>query len=78
MICDLLSAVSFVKEPDFYGPKHKRSRLDLGGPNWKRKTNREEVVHRPQESPAHPQYAAWAKMMTPPEKFENLLVTSAA
>ena len=76
MICNVLPAVSFVKEPDFYGPKHKRSTSDLGGP--KHPFDLEEGVHRLQESSAHPQYAAWARMMTPPDKYEGPLVISAA
>ena len=72
-------AVSFVKKPDFFGPKHKRSAtslLYLGDPEHP--TNRETAMQNLQDGSAHPQYAAWARMMTPPDKYEQMPVVSAA
>ena len=67
-----------MKDPDFYGPKQNASRSDLRGPGGltHRGELKEAGLHRLQDSSVHPQYAAWAKMMTPPDIDEPM--TSAA
>ena len=65
-----LCAVSFVEKPDFYGPKHKQNAPHSDG--LKRLGIREEALQRLQDSSAHPQYAAWAKMMTPPDGYREM------
>ena len=65
-----LCAVSFVKKPDFYGPKQKQNAPHSD--SHKRVGNREEALQRLQDGSAHPQYAAWAKMMTAPDEYRQL------
>jgi len=69
-----LCAVSFVKKPDFYGPKQKQNAPHSD--RLKRLGNREEALQRLQDSSAHPQYAAWAKMMTAPDEYRQMPSTA--
>jgi len=69
-----LYAVSFVKKPDFHGPKQTQNAPHSDG--LKRLGNREEALQSLQDSFAHPQYAAWAKMMTAPDEYRQMPSTA--
>ena len=69
-------AVSFVTEPDFYGPKNKQNRPQLQAGQQTRGQQALQLQAELQEGPAHPQYAAWARMMTPPDENRQTLLMS--
>lgn len=68
---NILCAVSFVKKPDFYGPKHKQGRSSADASKDVRR--QQGVQMELQDSSVHPEYAAWAHMMTPPVGPEQML-----
>ena len=69
-------AVNFVKEPDFYGPKNKQNRPQLQVGQQARGQQALQLQVELQEGAAHPQYAAWARMMTPPDEHRQTLIVS--
>ena len=71
-------AVSFVKEPDFYGPKNKQNRpqLQAGQQARGQQALQLQVELQKGPGPAHLQYAAWARMMTPPDENRQTILVS--